>query len=147
MNCAKTDEVFRLLDGRLSGAERGQAQRHLESCPQCREDVRRWSDLSRRAFSLPERVECPDFSASVMAEIGREQPFCGVIACRLRGFFTVPRLAAAGAAILLIALVAARAAKARRQSEKEAAVFVAEFVSGGKTDDSYTALSERLFGL
>ncbi len=60
-----------LLDGELSPAERAEAERHLEGCAGCREELAALRSLGERTASLPRDLEPP---ADLWPEIRRALP-------------------------------------------------------------------------
>ncbi|MBW3534025.1 MAG: zf-HC2 domain-containing protein [Gemmatimonadetes bacterium] len=122
----RSEEVHDWLDGTLAAEERRRLDRHVESCPDCADEVARWSGLVAAVRGLPAearprrdlwagiearleerraspataepRGRRPDGGATGrVASIGRGRPAAG----RRRVSFTFPQVWAAGVALAL----------------------------------------------
>lgn len=94
-----TVRLSEYLDGELPAAERGQLERHLEACAECRETLADLRRVVARAGALDARPPHADLWAGIADRIGTTPP--RVVPLRRRIAFTVPQLAAAGLALLL----------------------------------------------
>jgi anti-sigma factor RsiW len=69
MSCLRVSDIYAYLEGDLSPVQRGTIERHLGSCPRCREAVEERKLFSAAASSLPNLDVPPDFIERVMAKI------------------------------------------------------------------------------
>ncbi len=96
-------ELSAYLDGDLTGAELAQAEAHLAACDACRsalDDLRR---LVRRAGALDDRAPERDLWAGIATRIAAERASDVVpLASRRRFAFTMPQLAAAAVALMVV---------------------------------------------
>jgi predicted anti-sigma-YlaC factor YlaD len=69
MSCLRVSDIYAYLEGDLSPAERGVTERHLGSCPRCREAVEERKVFSAAASSLPDLDVPAHFRERVMAKI------------------------------------------------------------------------------
>ncbi|HSL68979.1 MAG TPA: zf-HC2 domain-containing protein [Longimicrobiales bacterium] len=110
---AYTDRLSEYLDGELKPAERAELERHLEGCRECRDVLANLRAVVVRAESLPDRGPERDLWAGIAARIAprsAEPADPKVIelagmrapARRRRLSFTVPQLAAASVALMLV---------------------------------------------
>ena len=102
MKCHEARELFSpYLDGELAAAEINILEQHLRLCPDCREELGRWQEMSRALKGLAAPVKAPpDFSAAVMARVktpAAAQGRAKLLQQRLR------RWAAAAAAVAVLA--------------------------------------------
>jgi len=98
-----TSRLSEYLDNELGPDERGRLERHLADCAECRQVLEQLRQVVHRAFTLPDREPDSDVWPQVSEAIaaGRVVPFQ---AKRPRRFaFTVPQLAAAAAALVVLA--------------------------------------------
>ena len=110
---AYTDRLSEYLDGELTPAERAELERHLEGCRACREVLANLRAVVARAESLPDRGPERDLWAGIAARIAPrtvepadpkviELAGLRAPARRRRLSFTVPQLAAASVALMLV---------------------------------------------
>ncbi|WP_406677230.1 zf-HC2 domain-containing protein [Neomoorella carbonis] len=97
MQCREAREFFSpYLDGELSPAEREVFRQHLEECPDCCAEWKRWQDISRALRGLGTPVSAPPgFLAAANARLAARQ--------RVRSWQGIRRLVAAAAAVALLA--------------------------------------------
>jgi anti-sigma factor RsiW len=90
-----TDRLSEYLDGELADGERRELERHLAGCAGCTAvlDELRW--VVARARALDDRPPANDLWPGIAAMIGAPRP-------RRRFVFSVPQLAAAGIALMLL---------------------------------------------
>ena len=69
MSCLRVSAIYAYLEGDLSPVQRGITERHLDSCPRCREAVEERKVFSAAASSLPDLDVPADFRERVMAKI------------------------------------------------------------------------------
>jgi hypothetical protein len=91
---AYTDRLSDYIDGELDARERGDLDQHLAGCDECRTIVNQLRAIAARAGSLTDRAPDRDLWAGVAARIGQKQP--------RRFAFTLPQLAAAGIALMVL---------------------------------------------
>ncbi|WP_338818474.1 hypothetical protein MTCOM_23750 [Moorella thermoacetica] len=96
MQCREAREFFSpYLDGELSPTEREVFRQHLEECPDCRAEWKRWQDISRALRGLGTPVSAPPgFLAATNARLAARQ--------RVRSWQGIRRLVAAAAAVALV---------------------------------------------
>jgi anti-sigma factor RsiW len=97
-------ELSAYLDGDLDQAARAAVEQHLAACAACRETLEGLRRVMRRAGSLDDRPPTADLWAGIAERIG-EPSVADVVplASRRRRFaFSVPQLAAAAVALMLV---------------------------------------------
>jgi anti-sigma factor RsiW len=97
-------ELSAYLDGDLDQAARAAVEQHLAECAACRETLEGLRRVVRRAGSLDDRPPTADLWAGIAERIG-EPSVADVVplASRRRRFaFSVPQLAAAAVALMLV---------------------------------------------
>lgn len=98
MNCAdlQTDVLVDVVDGRLDLAERGEVERHLEVCDDCRALVEDLRSIRAAALMLDRHEPGAATWSKVQATIAAEPPFSGQLRdiSRSRGLF--PRSVSGG---------------------------------------------------
>ncbi|HVL66118.1 MAG TPA: zf-HC2 domain-containing protein [Vicinamibacterales bacterium] len=102
---AMTDRLSEYIDGELSAGEQVEMERHLAACAACREVADDLRELAARAPQLPASAPAADLWPAIAERIaaeprGRVVPF-GRGAAR-RFMFTLPQLAAAGIALMVL---------------------------------------------
>ena len=101
---AYTDRLSDYIDDELESREHAEVERHLAQCAACRALVADLRAVAARAASLPDRGPDRDLWAQVGAQIGTGSrlalPF--VPRARRRFSFTLPQLAAAGIALMVL---------------------------------------------
>lgn len=99
-----TDRLSPYLDGELSQEERGDLERHLETCDECKTALEQLQRVVNWAGSYAGRAPSRDPWPHIASAIGRARP--GVVSLanrRVRGrFFRMPQALAAGIALLLV---------------------------------------------
>lgn len=95
--------VFALRDGEALAPEaRGEAERHLAACGECRDAVASWEKASKTLFSKPAVEPSEEFTRAVLRRVRSvEEP----VAWTSRLWALVPRLVAAGALAAAVALM------------------------------------------
>ena len=75
MNCKEAGEKTQeLLDGELSGPQRGDLLRHFEKCESCGAAARVLGALAMELKAAPAQGPGPGFKAALMAKIAAEEP-------------------------------------------------------------------------
>ncbi len=105
-----TEQLSEYLDGDLVGAEREAMEAHLATCAECSATLRELSDVVARARSLPDQYPDEDLWPPIAALTGiaaKATPEPTPRATRRRHWgrrftVTLPQLAAAGVALMLI---------------------------------------------
>jgi len=69
MSCLRVSDIYAYLEGDLPPVQRGTIEKHLGSCPRCREAVEERKLFSAAASGLPDLDVPPDFTERVMAKI------------------------------------------------------------------------------
>jgi anti-sigma factor RsiW len=98
------NKLFAFYDGELPVAERREVAAHLEICPACREEHRRWSAAAALFFRPSQPQASEAFVRRVMARVEAEahpSPFSGLFAWR----WLAPAVGAGLAALALTVLV------------------------------------------
>jgi len=102
-----TDRLSEYLDGELSAPERASVDAHLAQCAGCRATLEELRAVVQEAASLDDAPPSRDLWAGVAARIapggdlrGLVSPFRRAISSRLS--FTLPQLAAAGLALMVL---------------------------------------------
>jgi anti-sigma factor RsiW len=100
-----TDRLSDYLDGTLTGAERHDCALHLESCAECAATLDELRRVVARAQALQNRAPRADLWAGIASRIGVSSPgitSLGAERTRRRVAFTLPQLAAASIALVLL---------------------------------------------
>ncbi len=100
-----TDHLSEYLDGELDPAERADLEAHVQECAQCRSDMGQLERVMRRARSLEDRPPAQDLWPAIAERLEvRTQPVTdlGQRRRQRRIVFSIPQLAAAGLALMLI---------------------------------------------
>ncbi len=72
MNCKKIKKLLQLyIDGALTFGEKQIVEKHLETCPTCRAELKTLSSIVKMIESLPEISPPPDFTEKVMLKISQ----------------------------------------------------------------------------
>jgi len=71
MSCLSLEQVYAYLEGELAASERRNFEAHLVRCPQCRRAVEDRRALLDAAASLPPFEVPDDFTAAIVARLGR----------------------------------------------------------------------------
>lgn len=91
---AYTDRLSDYLDGELGARDRADLEHHLDECDECRAVANQLRAIAARAGTLTDRAPDRDLWPGVAARIGQKQP--------RRFSFTLPQLAAAGIALMVL---------------------------------------------
>ncbi len=123
-----TERLSEYLDGTLSGAERLDCERHLADCAECTATLDELRRVVARAHALENRTLRADLWTGIAARIGVSRP--GVTSltehrARRRIAFTLPQLAAASIALVLLSAGSAWLALAPRSHAGPASVLAA----------------------
>ncbi|HET7791039.1 MAG TPA: zf-HC2 domain-containing protein [Gemmatimonadales bacterium] len=101
-----TERLSEYLDGTLSTAERSGVEAHLAACGECRGVLAELEQVVARARALPDRPPATDLWPGIAARIGAAAAPAGVSALAARrarrSSVSVPQLAAAGIALMLV---------------------------------------------
>jgi tetratricopeptide (TPR) repeat protein len=102
-----TDRLSDYLDDELDPAEHAAVERHLAGCAACRTTLAELREVVGRAQSLTDTVPPTDLWPGVASRLDRREPTHGIVhpfrvAARRRLSFTLPQLAAAGIALMLL---------------------------------------------
>lgn len=108
MNDPWTDRLSEYLDRDLEAGERSALEAHLERCAECTEALADLRRVAVRARALTDRDPDADLWPGIAARIGATTPSTGVPAIPVghrtarRWSFSVPELAAAGIALMVL---------------------------------------------
>ena len=98
-----TDRLSEYLDDELSPAERAQVETHLRGCAACRTVLDELRAVTVQAASLPSAPPAADLWPGIEARLDRRAAVTPFPARPSRRFsFTIPQLAAAAAALMLV---------------------------------------------
>lgn len=99
-----TDRLSDYIDGELDAREHAEVERHLGHCAACRVVLNELRAVAARAASLGDRAPQNDLWAGVAARIGAERGRVARFEPRVvrRFSFTLPQLAAAGIALMVL---------------------------------------------
>jgi len=100
-----TERLSEYLDGTLTGAERADCDRHLAQCAECAATLAELRRVVARAEALADRAPRADLWAGIASRIGVSRPGVASLAehrARRRIAFTLPQLAAASVALVLL---------------------------------------------
>jgi anti-sigma factor RsiW len=114
-----TERLSEYLDGTLSGAERLDCERHLADCAECTATLDELQRVVARAQALEDRAPRADLWMGIAPRIGVSRPGVASLAehrARRRIAFTLPQLAAASIALVLISAGGAWLALSRGSS-------------------------------
>ena len=98
-----TDRLSDFIDGELDSREHGEVEQHVAQCASCRAMVVELRAVAERAASLPDRGPDRDLWNHIGEQIAESRhvvPF--VPRTRRRFSFTLPQLAAAGIALMVL---------------------------------------------
>lgn len=101
-----TSQLSEYLDDELPVGERQSVEAHLATCDRCRDTLAELRAVVARAKNLPDSVPANDLWPGVQARIstgsvsGRVAPFRRALTRRLS--FTIPQVAAAGLALMVL---------------------------------------------
>jgi anti-sigma factor RsiW len=116
------------VDGELSGEAREAAERHLASCAECRAAYDDLLRLASRAGTLEDRQPTRDLWPGIAARIAGDAAVVPLVPRRRRFAFSVPQLAAAAVALMVLsaggAVLLTRSAPAPATAFAPAAVTV-----------------------
>lgn len=142
-----TDRLSEYVDGDLPTAEREALEGHLSGCPECRLVVADLREVRRRAENLADRAPAKDLWPGIAARIQRraggpvpaEDGTVDLPARRLRRparrlSLTVPQLAAAGVATLLLGAGAVRLVERADAGDPEPVLVEAPAAAGAADD-------------
>ena len=99
---AYTDRLSEYIDDELDSQEHAEVERHLGQCASCRAVVDDLRAVAARAASLPDRAPQQDLWGEVNRQIGGDGRHVLAFAPRRRFSFTLPQLAAAGIALMVL---------------------------------------------
>jgi hypothetical protein len=103
-----TERLSEYLDGELQDEERAGLDAHLRDCAECAAVLADLKRVAIRARALTDREPAADLWPGIAADIGATTPSTGVPAARRGGHpgrqwsFTMPELAAAGIALMVL---------------------------------------------
>lgn len=100
-----TERLSEYLDGELDRTERAAVEAHLRECGQCRSDLRQLQSVVTRARSLEDRPPAVDLWPAIAARLEARTDSVTDLRqrrTRRRVVFSVPQLAAAGLALMLV---------------------------------------------
>jgi len=103
-----TDRLSEYLDGELQADEREMLASHLSECPECAATLADLRRVAGRARALTDHQPAADLWPGIAARIGVTTPSAGVPVVPLkrrsgrRWSFTLPELAAAGIALMVL---------------------------------------------
>src|SRR5688500_15403307 len=92
-----TDRLSDYIDGELDMREEAQVEQHLAECVQCREVVTELRAVVARAASLPDSAPAQDLWTGIAPRLRAFRS-----PARRRFSFTLPQLAAAGIALMVL---------------------------------------------
>lgn len=101
---AYTDRLSDYIDDELDPREHAEVERHLAQCVACRQLANELRAVTARAATLPARAPDRDLWSGVSDRIGAENRRVRAFAprARRRFSFTLPQLAAAGIALMVL---------------------------------------------
>ncbi len=136
-------ELSAYLDGELAAAELAAVEQHLAACAECRATLEDLKRLVRRAGSLDDRPPERDLWRGIAARLGEGAGTADVVplASRRRFAFTLPQLAAA--AVALVVVSAGTAMLVSRDGIRPAPVATAAGAPEGATVVSVSLPSQR----
>ena len=114
-----TERLSDYLDGTLTGADRHECDRHLAVCAECTATLDELQRVVARARALENRPPRADLWSGIAARIGVSRPGVASISehrARRRIAFTLPQLAAASIALVLMSAGGAWLALSRASS-------------------------------
>ncbi|MDH3291154.1 MAG: zf-HC2 domain-containing protein [Gemmatimonadota bacterium] len=100
-----TDRLSEYLDDELDAADRSAVEAHLRECEQCRSDLGQLEAVVARARELTDRLPAVDLWPAIVRRLGTAvEPVTDLTQRRARRriAFSVPQLAAAGVALMLL---------------------------------------------
>jgi anti-sigma factor RsiW len=100
-----TDRLSEYLDDELDAAARSAVEAHLRECEQCRSDLRQLEAVVARARALTDRPPAVDLWPAIAQRLGTGGESVTDLTqrrARRRIAFSVPQLAAAGVALMLL---------------------------------------------
>jgi hypothetical protein len=91
------------IDAWLAGALDAEAQRHVDSCPLCLEQLRAEGEIAEQVAALPLWTPSPGFADRVMASVILPDPFAiRSLQATRRRWFSTPRAIAVAATLALV---------------------------------------------
>jgi hypothetical protein len=97
-----TDRLSDYIDGELDAREQADVERHLAQCASCRLVLNELRAVAARAAALVDSAPGQDLWAGVAARIGADDRRVTRLVPRRRFSFTLPQLAAAGIALMVL---------------------------------------------
>lgn len=97
-----TDRLSEYIDGDLDQREQAAVEQHLADCPECRQITAELRGVLTRASSLTDTAPAHDLWAGIAARIGDTRVVAFEPRARRRFSFTLPQLAAAGIALMVL---------------------------------------------
>ena len=97
-----TDRLSDFVDGELDARERAEVERHLAGCDDCRRVAQELRAVMTRAASLTDTAPAHDLWSGIAARIGDRRVVAFEPRARRRFSFTLPQLAAAGIALMVL---------------------------------------------
>jgi anti-sigma factor RsiW len=98
-----TDRLSEYIDGDLDTREQAAVEAHLATCGECRQIATELRGVMTRASSLTDRAPAEDLWAGIAARIGSDSRVVAFEPSARRRFsFTLPQLAAAGIALMVL---------------------------------------------
>ena len=109
MSDAWTGRLSEYLDGELSAEDRAQLETHLEGCPECRQTLEELQQVAQRAAALEDSPPAESLWPGIAVRLEEAAPGEPDVVdlrehrpTRRRVSFTLPQLAAAGLAVMLL---------------------------------------------
>jgi hypothetical protein len=99
---AYTDRLSDYIDGELDPRDRADVERHLAACAECRRVEAELRAVVARAAALPDRDPAADLWSGVASRIADARVAAFAPRTRRRFSFTLPQLAAAGIALMVL---------------------------------------------
>jgi anti-sigma factor RsiW len=109
MSDAWTGRLSEHLDGELSVEDRAELETHVEGCPECRQTLEELRQVAQRAAALEDSPPAESLWPGIAERLGEAAPTEPAVVdlrqhrpTRRRVSFTLPQLAAAGLAVMLL---------------------------------------------
>ena len=96
------DRLSDYLDGELDAREQADVEGHLAQCAECRVVLNELRGVVARAAALVDTAPAQDLWAGVAAQVGAQDRGVARFVPRRRFSFTLPQLAAAGIALMVL---------------------------------------------